>query len=103
VEYALENFQAKWIPVRVKKMRQNKNLEPRSDSIGTETALAASAKTGFTRASFAEAVFALVKPRYWGYTAGRARSCRFADIGMARAHFQAKRTAQRFRKKNGFA
>jgi hypothetical protein len=26
-------------PVRVKKMRQNKNLEPRSDSVGTETAL----------------------------------------------------------------
>ncbi len=27
-----------WIPVRVKKTRQNKNLEPRSDSIGTERA-----------------------------------------------------------------
>jgi cystathionine beta-lyase len=39
VEYALEHFRAKWTPVRVKKMRQNKNLEPRSDSIGTETAL----------------------------------------------------------------
>jgi hypothetical protein len=25
----LEHFQAKWIPVRVKKMRQNKNLELR--------------------------------------------------------------------------
>ena len=35
----LERFRAKWIPVRVKKMRQNKNLEPRSDSIGTEMAL----------------------------------------------------------------
>jgi hypothetical protein len=32
---------AGWIPVRVKKTRQNKNLEPRSDSIGTEEALAA--------------------------------------------------------------
>ncbi len=31
----LERFPAKWIPVRVKKTRQNKNLEPRSDSIGT--------------------------------------------------------------------
>jgi hypothetical protein len=27
------------MPVRVKKMRRNKNLEPRSDSVGTETAL----------------------------------------------------------------
>ncbi|MEY9516131.1 hypothetical protein ABIF16_006862 [Bradyrhizobium elkanii] len=32
----LERFRAKWIPVRVKKTRQNKNLERRSDSIGTE-------------------------------------------------------------------
>jgi hypothetical protein len=24
-----------WVPVRVKKARQNKNLEPRFDSIGT--------------------------------------------------------------------
>src|SRR6202021_1786853 len=38
----LERFRAKWIPVRLKKTRQNKNLEPRSDSIGTETALAPS-------------------------------------------------------------
>ena len=36
----LERFRAKWKPVRVKKTRQNKNLEPRSDSIGTEKALA---------------------------------------------------------------
>ncbi len=36
----LEHFQAKWTPVRVKKMRQYKDLEPRSDSIGTEMALA---------------------------------------------------------------
>src|SRR6266446_5520339 len=28
-----------WLPVRVKKTRQIKNLEPRSDSIGTEKAL----------------------------------------------------------------
>jgi hypothetical protein len=28
-----------WIPVRVKKTRQNKRLELRSDSIGTEKAL----------------------------------------------------------------
>jgi uncharacterized protein len=42
----LEHFQAKWIPVRVKKMRRNKNLEPRSDSIGTEKALGA-ARTAF--------------------------------------------------------
>jgi hypothetical protein len=36
----LERFPAKWRPVRVKKTRQIKNLEPRSDSIGTEKALA---------------------------------------------------------------
>src|SRR6185295_2624610 len=35
----IERFPAKWKPVRVKKTRQNKNLEPRSDSIGTEKAL----------------------------------------------------------------
>src|SRR4051812_848256 len=35
-----ERFQAKWLPVRVKKTRQNKKIEPRSDSIGTEKALA---------------------------------------------------------------
>jgi hypothetical protein len=34
-EVSLERFRAKWIPVRVKKTRQNRNLEPRSDSIGT--------------------------------------------------------------------
>src|SRR5258708_26296294 len=53
----LERFQAKWIPVRVKKTRQNKRIEPRSDSIGTEKALElrfrldqnrSSAKTGLT-------------------------------------------------------
>jgi hypothetical protein len=38
--HALERFPAKWIPVRVKKTRQNKRLELRSDSIGTEKALA---------------------------------------------------------------
>src|SRR6202035_5149615 len=35
----LERFQAKWTPVRVKKTRQIKNLEPRFDSIETEKAL----------------------------------------------------------------
>ena len=34
----LERFPAKWRPVRVKKTRQIKNLEPRSDLIGTEKA-----------------------------------------------------------------
>ena len=37
---SLERFRAKWMPVRVKKTRQNKKIEPRSDSIGTEKALA---------------------------------------------------------------
>jgi transposase len=32
----LERFPAKWVPVRVKKTRQNNRLELRSDSIGTE-------------------------------------------------------------------
>src|SRR6202041_637316 len=41
----LERFRAKWIPVRVKKTRQNKNLEPRSDSIGTEMALGKQERT----------------------------------------------------------
>jgi hypothetical protein len=35
----LERFPAKWIPVRVKKKRQNKRLEPGSDSIRTDKAL----------------------------------------------------------------
>ncbi len=35
----LKRFPAKWIPVRVKKTRQTKNIEHRSDSIGTERAL----------------------------------------------------------------
>src|ERR1700735_954430 len=54
-DQAVERFRAKacpgldpgWIPVRVKKTRQNKNLEPRSDSIGTEEALECNA--GWTR------------------------------------------------------
>jgi general secretion pathway protein J len=43
---ALTRFQAKWKPVRVKKTRQGKNLEPRFDSIEAEKALAGEA--GFT-------------------------------------------------------
>src|SRR3954462_9627604 len=35
----LERYPAEWTPVRVKKTRQIKNLEPRSDFIGTEKAL----------------------------------------------------------------
>jgi hypothetical protein len=35
----LEHFQAKWTPVRVKKIRENKNLEPRFDSIKSGNAL----------------------------------------------------------------
>jgi cell division transport system ATP-binding protein len=34
-----KRFRAKWVPVRVKKTRPNKNPEPRSDFIGTEKAL----------------------------------------------------------------
>jgi general secretion pathway protein J len=43
---ALKRFQAMWKPVRVKKTRQNKNPEPRFDSIEAEKARAADA--GFT-------------------------------------------------------
>ena len=38
----LEHFPAKWTPVCVAKMRPNKEIEPRSDSIGTEKALVCS-------------------------------------------------------------
>ncbi|CUU15504.1 hypothetical protein CDS [Bradyrhizobium sp.] len=34
-----ERFRAKWIPVGVKKTRQNKNREPRSDCIGTRLSI----------------------------------------------------------------
>jgi hypothetical protein len=34
----LERFRAKWVPVRVKKTRQNKKLEPGFDSIKAEKA-----------------------------------------------------------------
>jgi hypothetical protein len=43
-----ERFPAKWRPVRVKKTRQIKNLEPRSDSVGTEMALGAGENSGQT-------------------------------------------------------
>jgi hypothetical protein len=36
---SLEHFPVKWTPVCVAKMRPNKEIEPRSDSIGTEKAL----------------------------------------------------------------
>src|SRR6266404_6274155 len=39
IDNASERFPAKWGPGRVKKTRQIKNPEPRSDSIGTEKAL----------------------------------------------------------------
>jgi hypothetical protein len=58
--YFPERFPAKacpaldagWIPVRVKKTRQNKRLEFRSDSIGTKKALACGLRsTGELRAA----------------------------------------------------
>src|SRR5882724_2884119 len=43
----LERFRAKWVPVRVKKTRQNNNLEIGSDSIRTRSLQpAALAKSG---------------------------------------------------------
>jgi hypothetical protein len=47
-----ERFRAKWAAVRVKKTRQNKKLEPRSDSIGTEKALERPMLRGRYRRSF---------------------------------------------------
>jgi hypothetical protein len=41
----LKRFQAKWKPVRVKKTRQIKNLEPRFDSIEAEKALECAGKS----------------------------------------------------------
>jgi hypothetical protein len=38
---SLEHFRAKRLSIRMKKMRQNKNLEPHSDSMGADMALAA--------------------------------------------------------------
>src|SRR5439155_5729746 len=80
----LERFQAKWIPVRVKKTRQNKKIEPRSDSIGTEKALAQSGYR-FSLATNAERVCAEImlqktvtrgasRPRR--DSSGRTRACR---------------------------
>ncbi|KAF0175662.1 MAG: hypothetical protein FD124_615 [Alphaproteobacteria bacterium] len=45
----LEQFPTKWAPVRRQKMRSNKKLEPRSDSTGSEMALALSDRTGTAR------------------------------------------------------
>jgi hypothetical protein len=42
----VERFQAKWRPVRVKKTRQIKNLEPRFDSIEMEKAQGKKKRTG---------------------------------------------------------
>jgi hypothetical protein len=50
----LKRFQAKWAPVRVKKTRQIKNLEPRFDSIETEEALVASVFHWLSDESYAE-------------------------------------------------
>src|ERR1700738_1763119 len=49
--WRLERFQAKWKPVRVKKTRQMKNLEPRFDSIETEKALACRPRKAHNAAS----------------------------------------------------
>jgi hypothetical protein len=42
-EASLQRFRAKWTPVRVKKTRKIKRLEPRSDFIGTDKGLVESA------------------------------------------------------------
>jgi hypothetical protein len=59
-----ERFPAKWTPVRVKKTRQIKNLEPRSDSIGTEKALEATASAclGGGMPNFAHAIASTYNP-----------------------------------------
>jgi hypothetical protein len=58
----LKRFQAKWIPVRVKKTRQIKNLEPRFDSIETEKALACvivRAASGYTEVAIGLALIGI--------------------------------------------
>jgi hypothetical protein len=78
----LEHFRAKWAAtrLRVKKMRQNKNIAPRSDSIGTEKALrprnlrvagAADVETRLTQAAAAantESIFAFNVEALNGFT-----------------------------------
>jgi len=54
--FTLERFQAKWRPVRVKKTRQIKNLEPRFDSIETEKALGSRAPPLAWRLPFTSAL-----------------------------------------------
>src|SRR5882724_1014532 len=70
----LKRFRAKWIPVRVKKTRQNKNLELRSDSIGTEIALAHDPEKS-------EAVF---RSDHAQTRCGRRAFARFRNIGRIR-------------------
>jgi hypothetical protein len=50
-DLALEHFPAKWMPVRVAKMRQNNEIEPRSDSIGAEKALGPGSMAGAPKVS----------------------------------------------------
>jgi hypothetical protein len=52
---SLKRFQAKWIPVRIKKTRQIKNLEPRFDSIETEKALVHQRHSGMREAQTSDA------------------------------------------------
>ena len=53
-QLVLERFQAKWRPVRVKKTRQIKNLEPRFDSIETEKAQGTALPRALPRLPFFE-------------------------------------------------
>ena len=70
----LERFQA-WAPVRVKKMRQNMELEPRSDSIGMKMALAG--RTVLTRRRLFAAAAALALSGCGGDPSPRTTDLRF--------------------------
>src|SRR6201996_5381520 len=68
----LKHFRAKWVPVRVKKMRRNKRLEPGSDSIRTGKALAQLeifTLVRFTISSIRADSLALVAPNSSGLSA----------------------------------
>jgi Flp pilus assembly protein TadG len=87
---SLERFPAKWIPVRVKtrwaalaNTRKNRNLEPRSDSIGSEKALVAAFRFFTQSTSAVTAIeFALVSPILMILLLGGADLVRY--INMAR-------------------
>jgi citrate/tricarballylate utilization protein len=58
----LERFQAKWLPVGVKKTRKDKELEPRSDAIRSEKALGGAGWAALPMAVVSPLLAALILP-----------------------------------------